>query len=119
MAWNFSADKPIFQQIMDVITADIIRGKYKPGEKLAAVRDLALEAGVNPNTMQRALSEIESTGLISTKRGDGRYVTEDEALLQLVTKNYVAEKTNDFIDSLRILGLDDKQITMAVEQCLK
>ena len=64
MAWNLTSDRPIFIQIVDRISADIISGKYRPGEKLPSVRDLAGEAAVNPNTMQKALGELERTGLV-------------------------------------------------------
>ena len=82
MAWSFDADRPIFQQIEDILTARILAGQYAPGEKLPAVRELALEAGVNPNTMQRALADVEARGLVFTRRGDGRYVSEEEVAVR-------------------------------------
>ena len=71
MAWSFSTDRPIFQQIADIIVLKIISGEYPPGYRLNAVRDLALEAGVNPNTMQRALTTAEDGGIIYVRRGEG------------------------------------------------
>lgn len=119
MAWNFSNDKPIFQQLVDRITLDIISGKYSPGDKLEAVRDLAVTAGVNPNTMQRALTEIEATGLIYTKRGDGRYIGEDETVISTIKNQYVKERVDEFICSLQALGLGENDILGVVNDELK
>lgn len=119
MSWSFSNDKPIFQQLKDIIILEIISGRYKPGDRLEAVRDLAVTAGVNPNTMQRALAEIENTGIIYTKRGDGRYVTENTGKISEVRKTYVTEKTRDFIKNVKTLGLNEKDIIQAVENALK
>lgn len=115
MPWEFSNAKPIFQQLTDMITADIIRGKYKPGDKLEPVRDLAITAGVNPNTMQRALSEIENSGLIYTKRGDGRYVSEEKEIMDAVVQTYVQKSVTDFISALIALGLTKEQILASVQ----
>ena len=114
MSWSFSNDKPIFQQLVDIITLKIISGEYPAGSKLEAVRELAVVAGVNPNTMQRALSEIVGTGLIFTKRGDGRYVTEDIDKITAVKKAYASGKVRLFIESLKALGLDNEEILKAV-----
>ena len=65
MPWNLNSDRPIFLQIVERIQMDIISGKYKPGDKLPSVRELAAEAAVNPNTMQKAFSELERTGLVN------------------------------------------------------
>lgn len=119
MSWSFSNDKPIFQQLKDIIILEIISGRYKPGDRLEAVRDLAVTAGVNPNTMQRALAEIESTGIIYTKRGDGRYVTENTEIISEIRKTYVTGKTRDFIKRLKTLGLNEKEIIHAVEDALE
>lgn len=110
MAWKLNNDKPIFQQLTEIIIFRIISGQYTAGEKLSTVRDLAIEAGVNPNTMQRALSEAENTGIVSVKRGDGRYVTEDEEIIAELKNKYVLERVCDFIESLKSMGLDERQI---------
>lgn len=115
MSWNFSNDKPIFQQLMDIIIKNIINGKYKLGEKLPPVRDLSVEAGVNPNTMQRALSEIESKGIVNTRRGDGRYVCEDINLINKIKDEYVSVYANDFIKSLKSFGLSDDEIVESLK----
>lgn len=114
MAWSFSEDKPIFQQLADGITLDIVRGKYAPGERLESVRDLAVKAGVNPNTVQRALAFVESTGLIFTKRGDGRFVGTDSRVVEAVRKKYVRQKTDEFIGALKAVGLNGEEILSEV-----
>lgn len=119
MSWSFTNDKPIFQQLVDIITLKIISGEYPNGSKLDAVRELAVTAGVNPNTMQRALAEIENTGLIFTKRGDGRYVTEDGERINSAKDAYVTERVRLFIESVKALGLDDEEVLNAVNNELR
>ena len=75
MNWQFSNDAPIYAQLIRQIRAGIVSGAFSPGERLPSVRDLAMEAGVNPNTMQRALTELERDGLVYSQRTSGRYVT--------------------------------------------
>lgn len=118
MAWNFTGDRPIFQQLVDIIILEIISGRYKSGEKLDTVRDFAVSAGVNPNTMQRALTEIENTGIIYTRRGDGRYVVEDTGIIDSIRNGYVSDKVKEFTVSLKKLGLTDEEILKAVKQTL-
>ena len=67
MAWKLDSDRPIYAQILEIIQMQIISGKYQPGDKIPSVRELAADAGVNPNTMQKALSELERSGLILTR----------------------------------------------------
>ena len=77
MAWNLKSDRPIYIQIVEILSMRIISGVYPPGGKVPPVRELAMEAGVNPNTMQKALTDLERSGLIVTQRTSGRTVTED------------------------------------------
>lgn len=77
MSWEFQDHLPIYAQLMDTLKRRIITGRYLPGEKLPSVRELAAEAGINPNTVQRAFSELEREGLIYTQRATGKYVTEN------------------------------------------
>lgn len=119
MAWTFSGNRPIFQQLKEIIILKIINSEYKTGDKLPPVRDIALEAGVNPNTVQRAMAEIEGEGIIYTKRGDGRYVSEDEDLISAVKSDCVNQMANDFVQSLKSLGLDSSQIKTTLEEILK
>ena len=81
MAWELDSDRPIFIQIVERIQMEIISGKYSPGDKLPSVRDLAAVAAVNPNTMQKALTELERTGLVYSQRTSGRFITEDAKMI--------------------------------------
>ena len=110
MSWEFNSKSPIFKQIIETVTYRIIKGDYKSGEKLNSVRDLAVEAGVNPNTMQRALSEIENSGLIVTLRGDGRYITDDAELITRIRKNYIEENTQLFLNRMKDLDFSKAEI---------
>lgn len=110
MAWSFSGDKPIFMQLVDRITLDILTGKYSSGDRLPTVREISIEAGVNPNTVQRALSEAETTGLIEVRRGDGRYVTSDQSAIQAAREKKVEELTDKFVCSLQSFGLSDSEM---------
>ena len=82
MSEQFDASRPIYAQLVERLKARILAGTYPPGGHLDSVRDLAAAAGVNPNTMQRALAQLESEGLVRTERTSGRYVTEDTNLIE-------------------------------------
>lgn len=118
MSWSFSNDKPIFQQIADIIILKIISGEYPPGYRLETVRDLALIAGVNPNTMQRALSFAEESGIIYVRRGEGRYVTEDTERIAALKNEYVLKQTREFTERLKALGLEKGEISSALKSVL-
>ena len=86
MEWNIADDRPIWIQLSEQLTAQIASGMYQPGQRLPSVREFAADAGVNPNTMQRALADLEGKGLILTNRTAGRSVTQDmEVIKQLRT----------------------------------
>ena len=90
MPWNLDSSRPIYLQIIERVQMDIITGRYQPGDKLPSVRDLAQEAAVNPNTMQKALSELERSGLIYSQRTSGRFITEDKELIHQMKKELAA-----------------------------
>ena len=104
MSWEFQDHLPIYAQLMDTLKRRIITGRYLPGEKLPSVRELAAEAGINPNTVQRAFSELEREGLIYTQRAAGKYVTENadeiKSARQALAKTQVAE----FLSNMQSLG---------------
>ena len=97
MAWIFSSERPIYQQIAEHIRVDIIRGRYRQGERLPSVRELAAEAAVNPNTMQRALAELEESGIVGAQRTSGRFVTEDSEVLEKIKKQVAMDLEGDFV----------------------
>ena len=118
MAWNFNDSAPIYLQIVNTLRGNIASGVYPPGSRRPSVRDLALEAGVNPNTMQRALAELERSGLVNSQRTAGRFITEDGSALLALRKSMSEEILTDFIARLRGLGLSGEQILEAVRERL-
>lgn len=96
MAWELDSDRPIFIQIVERIQMEIISGKYSPGDKLPSVRDLAAVAAVNPNTMQKALTELERTGLVYSQRTSGRFITEDAKMIEELKNNLAQEQIKEF-----------------------
>ncbi len=102
MAWNLDADRPIFIQIVERIQMDIIAGRYTPGDKLPSVRDLAAEAAVNPNTMQKAFMELERTGLVYSVRTSGRYITEDTNMIEELKTSLAKEKITEFLNLMKM-----------------
>ena len=119
MNCNFVDGMPIYLQIIDELTIRIARRDYLPGEKLPSVREVAIEAGVNPNTVQRALTELERRGLVRTERTSGRFVTEDESVLKEIHNNLSSEYIAEMIQKLRNIGMSDKEIIEAVTGCLR
>lgn len=104
MDWTITDDRPIWLQLQEQLTLRIVMGVYESGSRLPSVRDLAGEAGVNPNTMQRALSTLEGSGLIVTNRTAGRIVTEDLALLGRTRTRLARRRMADFCDEMKKLG---------------
>ena len=107
---EFQSNIPIYLQIMDDIKQQIVSGRLKPGDKLASVRDLAIQYGVNPNTVQKALSELEWEKLLYTMRTVGRYVTEDVALVAALREQMARERIAKFLDELKQLGFQHEDI---------
>lgn len=101
MAWNLSTDKPIYSQLVEIIQIQITAGKYKAGDRLPSVRELAAEASVNPNTMQKALAELERNALIITQRTSGRIVTEDTELIQKTQSNLADKYIENFFRAMK------------------
>ncbi|MBW7573250.1 GntR family transcriptional regulator [Caproiciproducens faecalis] len=116
MAWNLKSDRPIYAQLIEQIELMIVSGVYPAGSKLPSVRDMAGEASVNPNTMQRALAQLESDGLLYSQRTSGRFVTEDvERIMQ--TKNSLAQGLiKEFIENMGNLGYDRQQTISLLER---
>lgn len=116
MAWNLSSDRPIYAQILEEMQLRIITGLYKPGAKIPSVRDLATEAGVNPNTMQKALVELERSGLVTAQRTSGRIVTEDMEMIRETRNKIAQEQIRDFVDKMQKLGFQKEEIIKLLEQ---
>lgn len=116
MPWNFDNDRQIWLQLVEVLTRRIVSGKYPAGAKIPSVRDLAAEAGVNPNTMQRALTHLEESGIVTAQRNTGRFVTEDEALLSSTRQNLAQQELDIFCEKMRLLGFDVPQTIQLLQK---
>lgn len=119
MPWNLDNSKPIYLQLMDRIQLDIISGVYQPGERLPSVRDLALTASVNPNTMQKALAELERSGIIYSQRTSGRFITEDTALLKTMKDSLALEHVHSFLNKMEQLGFTKEDISELLTTVIK
>lgn len=119
MEWNFKNGIPIYSQIMDEMTMRIASGAYAPGDKLPSVRDLALEAGVNPNTMQKAMAELERRGLVYSERTSGRFITKEEKILEELQAGLAEKYFNELSEKLRKIGMNEDEIKSAVNKWLK
>ena len=110
MDWQFDSSVPIYTQLVYKFRLAIASGELLPGDKLPGVRELAMQAGVNPNTMQRAFQELERLGLVYAQRSSGRYVTEDLKSILETKKALAKEHITKFVESMKKLGFDKKQI---------
>ena len=114
MEWNFRNGIPIYTQIIDEMTMRIASGAYKPGDKVPAVRELAMDAGVNPNTMQRALAELERRGLVYSERTSGRFITNEESVLKDLREDLAKRYFDELTKKLGKIGMDQEDIRSAV-----
>lgn len=119
MQWQFSNDAPIYTQLIQQIKVGIVVGVFPPGERLPSVRDLATEAGVNPNTMQRALAELERDGLVYSQRTAGRFVTEDKTMIQQAKRSLAERHIRVFLEAMSHLGFQREEILALLEQEMK
>ena len=110
MSWDLKSDRPIYAQLIEQLELKICSGIYALGSKLPSVRDLAQEASVNPNTMQRALAKLEEDGLLYTNRTSGRFVTEDVKKVQKTKNRLAQEQKQEFLEKMKRLGFDQKDI---------
>lgn len=106
MEYVFDNERPIYIQLVEKIRIDIVSSKFKKGQRLPSVRELALRLKVNPNTMQKALAELENEKLIYTERTNGKYVTNDEKLIEETKKNLAQEKVNSYLSSMENIGIN-------------
>ena len=108
--------RPIYIQLASKIQSDIISGVYKPGDKLPSVRDLAMDAAVNPNTMQKALTELERGGLIYTQRTSGRFISEDLQKVSAMKAALAREQIHQFLQTMLRLGFKKSEILQFMEE---
>lgn len=119
MAWELNADRPVYTQILEIIRTRIISGIYAPGSRLPSVRELAAEASVNPNTMQRAFVELKKSGLVTTQRGSGRTVTEDITMIEQVQKEIAVLQIKGFFEKMNELGYDNAHILKLITETIE
>lgn len=118
MANDFSSNVPIYLQIMDDVKLKIVSGVWEAGQRLQSVRELAVEFSVNPNTMQKALSELEREGLLYTERTSGRYVSQDEAKIKKARDEMAEGYTESYYNSMKKLGYKKEEIIYIVSNKL-
>lgn len=116
MSWNLDSSRPIYAQIIEKVSLDIVSGKYQPGDKLPSVRDLAAQAGVNPNTMQKALSELERENLVHSARTSGRFITEDKDMIEKMREELASTQIKDFLDKMSQMGFDYNKTIALLEK---
>lgn len=115
MAYAFDNTRPIYQQIIDTIHGHIIRGEWPPGTKLPSVRALAIDFGVNPNTISRTYSELERTGVVEMKRGQGTFVTESETTIRQLKQHLMRQRITAFMNEMESLGMSKEDIRQGID----
>ncbi|WP_026885506.1 GntR family transcriptional regulator [Clostridium beijerinckii] len=115
MSWDFNDDRPIYMQLMEQIQLRIVSGIYKAGEKLPSVRDMAGDAAVNPNTMQKALTELERTGLVFTQRTSGRFITEDINMIKNIRNGLARDQIEKFLHNMERIGYTKQETIQLIE----
>ena len=116
MEWKFRSDLPIYSQLVEQIKLGIVSGNLLPGERLMSVRDMATEAGVNPNTMQRALQELEREGMVYSQRTAGRFVTENMKVIERAKKKFAEEQIRSFLEAMKKLGYQWEEILALLKE---
>lgn len=110
MNWNISAGRPVYVQLVEQLELALVAGEFPPGSRIPPVRELAADAGVNPNTMQRALQELEGRGLLQAQRTAGRTVTADDAALRTLRRRRAKALAEEFMHQMQALGMDEAEI---------
>ena len=119
MPWQLDNDRPIYVQLVERLKLQIISGQFKPGDKMPSVRELAAEAGVNPNTMQKAFAELERDGLVQTFRTSGREVTQDEEKLHSIKAELAKDIIQKFLEQMKELGFERQEAAALLEEACK
>ena len=119
MSLKFDNNIPIYIQLVEQLKIYIISGQIKCGERLPSVRDIALQNKVNPNTMQKAFTELERTGLVYSQRTSGRFITEDINMIEELKSSLAKEKINEFLELMQRLGFKNEEILSLMNQTMK
>ncbi|ALS26622.1 GntR family transcriptional regulator [Paenibacillus cisolokensis] len=118
MTIEFDNNLPIYLQVMNYIKKQIVAGKLKPGDKIESVRELAAELQINPNTIQRTFQELEREGVVVTRRGLGRYVTEEESMMMRMRKEMADQLLERFVSGMKELGFGERDIVALVAEAV-
>lgn len=118
MIWELGGDRPIYLQLMEQVQLRIVSGLYPAGTKLPPVRDLAAEASVNPNTMQKAFAELERSGLVYSQRTAGRFITEDKDMIEKIKQDLAREQVSEFLKKMRAIGCSPEETIELMRQAV-
>lgn len=116
MSFDFNNNVPIYVQIIEYIKRQIIIGIYRPNEKIPSVRELSIQFQVNPNTIQKALGELERQGLLFTERTNGKYVTHDEKIILKAKSETLGQIMDEFCDTMSKFGIDKQQVIKMLKE---
>ena len=119
MEWNLTTDRPIYLQLEEILLQAIASGQYPAGSRLPAVRELAADAGVNPNTMQRALTDLEREGLLYSQRTAGRFVTDETERIRGKRRELAMTQVQNFLTSMKEMGFSAEEIVEMMEQAIR
>lgn len=116
MAWKFSGDRPVYLQIAERIEKAVLSGVYPPGEQIPSVRQLALDAAVNPNTVQHAFAELENQGIILSRGTQGRFVTEDAETIEVCRREMAQQYVRGFLKDIEQLGISKEEALIMIKE---
>ncbi len=116
MSWEIKSGLPIYTQLLEELKRRIVSGQYEPGEKLLPVRELAQEAKVNPNTMQKALAELERQNLVYAVRTTGRYITEDIQLIEQTKDEFARSHVQAYYKEMSTLGYEKQDMVRMITE---
>ena len=119
MSWVLDSGRPIYLQIVERLELSIVSGQFKPGDKVPSVRELAVEAGVNPNTMQKAMVELGRQGVVHSERTSGRFITEDEAMITQVREELAKKQIQEFMERMNKMGFDGEEIVTLLQKTMR
>ena len=119
MPWDLKSDRPIYIQLIEHIELKIFSGEYPSGTKLPSVRDMAQDASVNPNTMQRALVKLEEDGLIITHRTSGRSITEDVTMIEKAKNQLAHQQIIEFLEKMQLMGFQKQDTLILMNKILE
>lgn len=116
MNYIFDNDRPIYIQLVEKIKMEIISGNLKPSERIPSVRELAITIKVNPNTVQKALAELEDAGLIFTERTNGKFVTDNSKLIEKMKKELAKEKVKTYLNDMKNIGITYEESILYLQE---